>query len=248
MKLHRLVLCAALLFASPVLAQPGGGGGGGRGGFRGMGGGGGGVAGLVGMEAVQKELSITDEQKAALGKIQEEMRASFQGFDFQALRDLSEEERNKKMEEFRKKGQESAKKVEGQVKELLNEEQWARLGELRIQREGVSALSREEVAKDLALTDEQKEKIAKLSESLRPQFGRGGPGGGGGGGERPNFEEMRAQREKTEGEVMAVLTDDQKAKLEKMKGEKFEFPRPMFGGGQGGGQGGRGRRPAGDSN
>lgn len=243
MKLHRLVLCAALLCASPVLAQPGGGGGG-RGGFRGMGGGfgGGGVAGLVAIEEVQKELSITDEQKAGLGKIQEEMRASFQGFDFQGLRDLGEEERNKKMEEFRKKGQETAKKVEGQVKELLNEEQWARLGELRIQREGVGALSREEVAKDLALTDEQKEKIAKLSESLRPQFGRGGPGGGGG--ERPNFEEIRAQREKTEGEILAVLTDDQKAKLEKMKGEKFDFPRPMFGGGQGGG---RGRRPAADN-
>jgi hypothetical protein len=228
------------------MAQPGGGGGGGRGGFGG-GRGGGGVGGLVAMEAVQKELGITDEQKTEITKVLEEsrpMRGAGGGFNREEFQNLSEEDRAKRMEEFRKTAEETAKKVEEKVKGVLNEQQNARLSELRIQREGVAALNRAEVAEKLTLTAEQKEKIAKLNESLRPQFGRGGPGGGGGG-ERPNFEEMRAQREKTEGEIVAVLTEEQKASYEKMKGAKFEFPRPMgFGGGQGGGR----TRPSGDNN
>lgn len=247
MRLHHLLVCSALLLATPVFAQPGGGGGG-RGGFGGGRGGfgGGGVSGLVRIAEVQKELGVTDEQKTEITKILEENRPMGGGFNREEFQNLSQEERTKRFEEMRKAGEETAKKIEEKVKGVLNEQQWTRLSELRIQREGVAALSRADVAEKLALSDEQKKEIAKLNESLRPQFG-GGPGGGGG--ERPNMEELRAQREKTQKEILAVLSEDQKESYEKLQGAKFEFPRPQFGGGQGGGQGGGGRRrPGGDNN
>lgn len=239
MRLHSILVCSALLLATPVFAQPGGGG---RGGFGGRGFGGG-VSGLVGMAEVQKELGITDEQKTEITKVIEESRPmrGAGGFNREEFQNLSEEERTKRFEEMRKQGEETAKKVEEKVKGVLNEQQWTRLSELRIQREGVNALSRAEVAEKLALSDEQKKEIAKLNEGLRPTFGRGAPGGG----ERPNFEEIRAQREKVQKDILAVLSEDQKETFEKMQGAKFEFPRPTgFGGGQGGGN----RRPNSDNN
>jgi len=249
-RLHHLLVCSALLLATPVFAQPGGGGGG-RGGFGGGRGGfgGGGVSGLVRIAEVQKELGVTDEQKTEITKILEESRpmgGAGGGFNREEFQNLSQEERTKRFEEMRKAGEETAKKVEEKVKGVLNEQQWTRLSELRIQQQGIGALTRPEVAEKLALSEEQKKEIAKLNESLRPQFG--GPGGGGGG-ERQSREEAMAQREKTQKEILAVLSEDQKDSFEKMKGAKFEFPRPMFGGGQGGGQGGSGRRrPGGDNN
>lgn len=240
MRIHSLLVCSALLLATPVFAQPGGG----RGGFGGgRGFGGGGVGGLVGIAEVQKELGITDDQKAEITKVLEEsrpMRGAGGGFNREEFQNLSQEERTKRFEEMRKQGEETAKKVEEKVKGVLNEQQWTRLSELRIQREGISALSRAEVAEKLGLSDEQKKEIAKLNESLRPAFGRGGPGGG----DRPNFEEIRAQREKAQKDILAVLSEDQKETFEKMQGAKFEFPRPNFGGGQGGGN----RRPSRDNN
>lgn len=240
MRLHSFLVCSALLIATPVFAQPGGG----RGGFGGRGFGGGGVGGLVGMAEVQKEIGVTDEQKTEITKILEESRPmrGGGGFNREEFQNLSEEERSKRLDEMRKQGEETAKKVEEKVKGLLNEQQWTRLTELRIQREGVAALARPDVAEKLGLSDEQKKEVAKLNESLRPAFGRGGPGGGGS--ERPNFEEMRAQREKTQKEMLAVLSEDQKESFEKMQGAKFEFPRPMGFGGQGGGN----RRPNSDNN
>jgi len=200
----------------------------------------------VGIAEVQKELGVTDEQKTEITKVLEEsrpMRGAGGGFNREEFDKLSEEERTKRFEEMRKQGEETAKKVEEKVKGVLNEQQWTRLSELRIQREGVTALSRADVAEKLALSDEQKKEIAKLSASLRPQFG--GPGQGG---ERPSREEAAAQREKTQKEILALLSEDQKASWEKMQGAKFEFPRPQFGGGQGGGQGGGRRRPNSDNN
>lgn len=251
-------------------AQPGGGGRGGPGGF-GFGGGRGGPGGelmILGMPEVQKELSITDDQKALVEDMMADLReGGGQRPDFASFRDLSEEERNKRFEEMRKQGEARVKQAEEAVKAILDEKQFARYEELRLQRAGVMALSRPEVADKLALTQEQKDKLAEL----RPQGGgRGGPGGRGPGGpggqpggegnrpprgeggERPDFQAMMAQmrerQAKMEADTLAVLTPEQKTKWESMLGKKFEFPAPQFGGRGPGGPGGQpggapGQRP-----
>lgn len=251
--------------------QRGQGGPGGRGGFNfggpGGGFGGGGLMGLVQMPEVQKEIKLTDDQKGLVETMAKDLREGGQRPDRESFANLSDEQRRARFDEMRKAAEERAKQAEEGLKAALDEPQFARLNELRIQNEvqriGVYvALGRTEVADQLKLSQDQKDKIAKIAEANRPQFGGRGPGGPGGqrpeggqrpqgqDGQRPDFQaiaaEMRARREKAEGEALAVLTADQKASFQKMQGAKFEFPAPQFGrgpGGQGGGQ--PGQRPGG---
>jgi len=255
-KVHvALALAALVLTAALVEAQERGGRGGrgqgqGRGGFGAGGFGGGGPLALLAIEEVQKELKITDDQKKQIETLVNEQRgAGFAGFgrgQGENLRDLSPEERQKRLEEFRKQAETRAKEIEDKVKGILNADQSERLAELRLQREGINALNRSEVADKLGLSAEQREKIAKLFEENRPNFGRGGGfGGGRGGAGRGASEEERAKaaqearerREKLNADVLGVLNDGQKAAWEEMQGKKFTFPEPQRRGG------GRGRQP-----
>ena len=57
------------------------------------------------------------------------------------------------------------------------------------------------------------------------------------GGREAAQEKMASLRKEAEEKVSAILTDEQKAKIEELRGKPFEFERPQFRGGQG-----RGRR------
>ncbi|HUQ68136.1 MAG TPA: hypothetical protein VM165_01360 [Planctomycetaceae bacterium] len=229
-----------------------GGPGGGRGGF-GFGGpggmfGGGGLMALVQIPEVQKEIKVTDDQKGLIDEMAKDLRDGGARPNREDFQNLTDEQRTARFAEMRKQAEERAKQAEEGLKAALEAPQFARLNELRIQREGaVAALSRAEVAEQLKLSQDQKDKVAKINEANRGGgFGGGGqrPAGGGqpaAGGQQPDREammaEFRARREKTEGEALAVLTAEQKTSFEKMKGAKFEFPAPQFGGGRGpGGQ------------
>src|SRR6185436_21110506 len=97
--------------------------------------------GILRMPEVQKELGLDDAKKkevtTLVEKTQEETRGSFNRGDFQ---NLSDEERQKKMEEIRKKGEEANKKAIDQLAKILDAKQMERFEQLRLQREGVSAL------------------------------------------------------------------------------------------------------------
>ena len=262
-KFRVAAVLAGLLLAAPAMSfAQGPGGGGGRGGFGG-GRGGGGLSGLVRMEEVQKELAVTDEQKAELTKLAEAARGGGGGggpgggFDFEAFQKLSDDEKAKQMADLAKQREERTKKSDEAITALLKPEQLARLSELRNQREGVRSLNREDVQKQLGLSAEQVQKVKDLI-AANPQGGgfggfgggRGGPGGGGG---EQSEEEMRkaseeraAKREAFDKDMAAVLTADQAAAWVKAQGAKFEFPAGGRGGPGGGGAGGAGggrRRP-----
>ncbi|MDZ4685892.1 MAG: hypothetical protein SH850_12560, partial [Planctomycetaceae bacterium] len=227
--------------------------GGGRGGF-GFGGpggmfGGGGLMALVQMPEVQKEIKVTDDQKGLIDEMAKDLRDGGPRPNREELQNLTEEQRTARFAEMRKQGEERIKQADEGLKAALEAPQFARLNELRIQNEvqrvGVHAsLSRAEVAEPLKLSQDQKDKVAKISEANRQQFGGGrGPGGAqpGQDGQRPDFQaimaEARAKREKANTEALAMLTPEQKTSFEKMQGAKFEFPAPQFGGGRGpGGQ------------
>jgi hypothetical protein len=236
-----VAVLAGLLLAAPAFTQAQGPGGGGRRG--GFGRGPAGAAGLLMMEEVQKELGVTEEQKTELTKVMETLRPAGGpgGFNREELDKLTEEERAKRREEITKQMEELSKKADESIKAALKPEQWTRLSELRLQRDGVRALSRAEVQTQLGLTDEQKAKVKSLNDAQ----GQGTNGG-------RNFremsdeerakamEEMTARREAYEKGLTEVLTPEQHATWTKLQGAKFEFPQRGFGGGQGGG---RRRRP-----
>lgn len=242
-------------------AQGGGPGGGGRGAGMGMMGGQG-LAGLLMMEQVQGHLKLDDAQKGELKTLQEsagedlrkmftEMREA--GGDFSAMQE--------KMREF-------TSKLDAKIEEVLDPDQFDRLLGLFAQRGLVQALTHKAIGEKLELSGDTVTSIRKVEEesnaAMRNVFQRpdGGQGGGfGGGGNREEMqkrmeemrEKMQQSRKESEEKILGLLTADQKDKLEKLKGEKFEFPEGRgfgfggFGGGPGGpgGQGG-GRRGGGN--
>jgi hypothetical protein len=244
--LRRTVLMtgAALVLASVAAlasAQPGGGFGGGFGG--GMMGGGASITGLLTMPAVQTELKVTDDQKSKIQDLSSTMRDKM-GEVFNAgggppdFQNMSQEERQKAMGEMRKKIQGVNKELDAQAVKILTADQLDRAKQLQLQREGATALTRDEVAKKVGLKDDQIAKIKKLQESLisqRPQFDPNGD-------IQAQFQKMRENVTKSQKDMLAVLTDEQTAKWKELCGKPFTFPqRRGFGrGGPGGGPSGGG--------
>jgi len=160
---------------------------------------------LLRMSQVHAELKLTDKQKERLKKIARP-----------SLRNVSREERTKKLAEYRKTSNAVIKKV-------LNEGQQKRLNQLLLQRQGYRALGTAVVAKAVGLSKEQSKKIETALKTSRT-------------GRRTNFRNLsdeerkkliaqrRERSAKRQKAVMAVLNDKQKVKFEKMKGKKFKFP------------------------
>ncbi|HUE74013.1 MAG TPA: hypothetical protein VMP01_24245, partial [Pirellulaceae bacterium] len=195
-----LVLC---LSCAVLAQQPGGRGRGGfgGGGFGGFGGGGGLM--LLGDENVRKEIGLSDDKYEDLQAAQRE---SFQqmGNLFQGLQDLSDDQRQARIEEGRKKMADAQKKIE---EKYLTASQRTRLKELNVQsrlsRGGVGeGIASDEIASELGLSDADKEKIRKAAEEAQ--------------------EKMRAEiqrlQEKAREEVIASLSASQQIKLKSMMG------------------------------
>lgn len=173
-----------------------GGGTGGPGGF----GGPPSMARLATIDKVQTELKLSDEQKDKIKKINDESREEMMKQrqagsrpDPEAMRKMRDETSDK-------------------LKEVLNSDQQKRLMGIFIQVMGDGAVMDPAVGKEIGLTDDQKQ---KLHDAIGPPP-EGRQGGGGG----QSFQDRRAKMEK---EVAAVLTDEQKKKLESLKGEKVDI-------------------------
>jgi len=263
---HCWLVLACLSLSTVALAQrPDGGGGRGRfGGGMSMRGGSSKFQ-LLANPAVENELALTDSQKAQVKTLLDEYHAAIRGsgdsLDRESLRDLSPEEQRERfraaMEERATRSKAATAEYTPKFNALLEEIQAERLQQIYWQLQGVNALSDDELAGQLNLTAEQREKIAALE---RPQgFGRDRPGAGPGdrrpegegrGGERGGFnrEEMRARMEQRNADLLAVLTPEQQAKFTELKGAEFDLS-TLRGDRQEGGRGPRGeggdRRPGG---
>jgi hypothetical protein len=204
------------------------------------------MAGLLSMDEVRKELEMTDEQvtklQEARTKMFETMRSSG-GFNREEFQNLSDEERQKRMETFRA---DMEKRTSDMLKEVLLPGQIQRLEQLSLQREGTQALGNQKVINALNITPEQQAELTKIGEGVRAQITEIYQGAG-----RDATEEQRAQnrekvdaiRKAAEKKAIGVLSDEQKAALGKLMGKPFEFPeRQAFGGGgqRGGGAAGGG--------
>jgi hypothetical protein len=205
---------------------------------------------LLGMTEVQKELGLSADQEKQVDdlsrELREQIRSSMGNPDFQQMQDLSPEEREKRMAEAGKKSAVVNEQAVARVAKILDAKQFQRFEQLRVQREGLSALGRPDVATKLGLTDDQEAKIRTLQERARSRA-RGGPNQSDED-RRANFTRMQQQREKMQADILAVLTDAQKTKWEELKGKEFTIPQGGGGGGFGrggsgpGGPGGGGER------
>ena len=195
---------------------PGGFGGGGFGGGRGGRGGFGEVwvFDLLSRDNVRTELNLTDSQKSKLeeaAKPFEEERRNLRGL-FQGMR--SPEEFQTRMEEMRKKQDELRKKADEQVNEVLTSTQFARYRQVFLQSLGTSALTREDVAEDLKLTDEQKAQLKKVQDDFRSKQQQLGF--------LASPEERQKLGEERDVALKAVLSADQQKDWESRLGTKFE--------------------------
>lgn len=205
-----------------------------QGGFRGGFAGGLNTSYLLRRPEVQKELNITDEQKTKIEAITAEQREASRGiFGGANLRDLTQEERQKKMTEFREKSEKLNAEMQKKIDAVLNDEQRKRLKGIGIQQRGVYALSDAGVAKDLGLSSSQQEKIRAAYASQQEKSRAMSQDRRDGKIDRAKMSEKYSElRKETEAAVLGVLTDAQKKKFEEMKGKKFELPRRQFRGGQ----------------
>ncbi len=177
-------------------------------------------------EDVQKELELVDDQIEQLVKLRDnnDMREMFG-----QIRDLPQEERAAKMREVMEASQAKIKKS---LSEILLPHQAERLKQLTMQwqmRGGGGLAASEDVAKELGISDDQREKLRTKARELE-----------------------RVLRKKLLEDLLKELTPEQQAKYKELVGEPFEFQQDdrfgpgrggQFGpGGPGGGRGAGGRR------
>ena len=217
--MHRSLLAAACLAATRLVtlsatdasAQPPGGRGRGMGGMMSH-------ASLLRQEPVQADIGLSADLKK---KIASELPERGPGGGGGNPRDMSDEQRQKWMEERRARNTEDDKKIAG----LLSPEQLARLKQIRVQALGAGVLMDESIAKELSVTDDQVTKLQSAMRDMRQGGGAGNPG------------EMRA---KMTAKAMEILNAEQKAKLEALKGPAFDVSKLQMRGPGGGGRPGAG--------
>ena len=189
--------------------------GGGFGGFGGFGGGGMNKTALLGRlkdkEGKDNILKITAAQKKKLDDLSEQRRSEMRDLfsSLRDFRDLPEDEREKKMADLRKRGEEAGKKQLA----VLTAKQQQRLSEILYQVLGVRALLQEDVAKELELTEAQQADIKKLLNPPRDE-NRGANG-------RDRFAQLReAQGEEREKLLQQLREEMTKLREEQTKKRK----------------------------
>ncbi len=202
-----------LLMAATASAQPPGGGRGFGGGFPQS------AAMLLSIEEVRTELATDDVQNEKIVVLTDDLRSRMRESEGSA-------------EERRAEAEEIGKEADAAVARILKPEQRTRLHQLFFQREGVSAISRPAVAEKLALTEDQKKKVSEIVAAGRPQSGASNFRDMTDEQRREYYAQMQERRTKTETELLAVLTEEQKKTWTGLQGEKFTFPERRGGGGR----------------
>jgi hypothetical protein len=175
---------------------------------------------LLTSESVQKELAISDDQKANLQKQQAAQTAAAPAF-FRQFMGLPQDEMQKRLDE-------RAKEIRNQLSKILTPKQMDRLAEIYLQVVKADALNFDEVAKKLGLTVEQKEKLRSLGEQARSKsadlmsvYNNGQPV------DREKQKEIQQKLKEVKSDraerSLALLTEDQKTRFEQLQGAKFDI-------------------------
>jgi hypothetical protein len=173
---------------------------------------------IVFREKVLEELKVTDDQREKLMQLLLERIMETGPF----LDSLAGEgpDREKKLEEHRKNARE---KLDRDLKPVLRPDQKDRLRQVVLQQEGGFALGREDVRKELKVTQEQMMKFVTITRDLQAGVQRlikEAQAGGNAEEIRPKVERLRKEHAE---ELVGVLTDAQKKQWKEMLGPPFEL-------------------------
>lgn len=151
-------------------------------------------------EKAQTEIKLTDEQKTKIKELADSLRpdpSSFARFGTAQ----TDEDRQKLRDEMTREAEERRKTGDTKLKDLISAEQFKRLEQLWLRQTGYSALSREEIASTIKLTDVQKAEVKKIQDEYTEAARAGGfrmP--------RDEREKLRSDRDE---KLAKVLTADQ---------------------------------------
>ena len=175
---------------------------------------------MVFRDKVQEELKLSDEQKKKLEK-------RFQGTHqdtmqlFQRLGDKEPEEREKELHAYREKAQEN---LTAFLQGLLQEEQSKRLRQVMLQRDRLFALlGNPEVAKELEITDEQRQQFVEVAQEFQKKFEpllKDVQKGGKPEEVRPKVMKIRKEQEER---IEAHLSDAQKKRWKELLGKPLDL-------------------------
>ncbi len=168
----------------------------------------GGPGALLQNEGVQKELSLSDEQKTkvrdALTKVREDNKDIIgKG------RDMSREERQKLMKAF-----------DDAIGGVLDAKQMKRFKQIQLQTQGAFAFFNTQVQEKLKLSEDQKGKIREIGQEAGKKMADLRQGGGS---REENAKKFNEIRKETMDKIAVVLTDDQKKTWKEMTGKPFEL-------------------------
>jgi Spy/CpxP family protein refolding chaperone len=168
---------------------------------------------LLNHGAVKDELKLTPDQAAVFEKLKEETRTSLAA-DLSGAKTREEVDRARVV--LRARLDAAAKDVHQRISAALQPEQLKRLTEISVQMRNLEALADPTIAKELGLTDEQFARLAAISDEARAKLPARRAG--------VDRRTARAQaRQEVIDQVSAVLTPDQKAAFEKLKGKRTDI-------------------------
>jgi hypothetical protein len=176
---------------------------------------------LVSRETVQKELKLTGEQREKVDQHLRELVPDALSW-FQKVENMTPDERQKEVGPYRRQAN---LKLDTMLKETLTDAQYARLGQLEHQREGL--FGGDEIWNELQVTDEQRQQFVSEIQQTQKQIAplvkeareRGRPDE-----IRPKVLKMRLS---LQARLEALLTDAQRQQWKEMLGKPLE-PDALF--------------------
>jgi hypothetical protein len=184
------------------------------------------LVGLAANEAVQKELGVAGDAAKKLQSLSDDYRAASQkettalGIDFAAIADLPRAEQAAKNREVNATLAEVTRKLTAEflpkLREVLNDEQLARLRQIQLQAMGIDSYSEPEVVAALAFTDEQKRQLTDLkNEYFRRQQDVDGDF-------QQRFARIREMNAERDKKAVELLSAEQQTQLTALYGKLFD--------------------------
>ena len=181
------------------------------------------LLGLLGREQVQQEMNLSDEQTTKVQEIVENLGAEMQE-QYSSLREI--EDRDQQRARITELRDQSDQKVREQLGDVVEREQVMRLYQIRMQvRAVVDSLANRYVSGRLELTDGQKNKLNEINKAVGAKQSEVYATMRDASDEQRSeaFQKLRKMRSEADTEALALLTAEQKAAFEEMKGEKIEL-------------------------
>jgi hypothetical protein len=169
---------------------------------------------LVNNPEVQKELKLTNDQKAKLAQCIDQVMAIVREV-MPKVQNADPAEREQMLAAMRQK----TGKIEQKFTDGLSTEQNVRLQQIALQEKGAAALATPEVAKSLEITDDQKRRLRDVQSQAaakRKTATAGLPS-------QDRVAKMEQLRKEELAAALAVLTAEQKAKFDKLRGAEVKF-------------------------